>query len=155
MPIRNYNAKNVTLFTCGLSSTSHTAKFYIPKVGKLTLAGWGSFNPGDLPNAELLIEKEVQAKPLDDFEIAGVDFIKIDVEGHEVEVLHGAAKTIAQSRPVVLIEVKKENSQSVDAWFQSLNFRHWTLSDFFNLQQQDSNHIYIPEELIGQIGRTL
>jgi FkbM family methyltransferase len=34
----------------------------------------------------------------------GVDLLKIDVENHELEVLRGAAWTIAQFRPVILVE---------------------------------------------------
>lgn len=52
-----------------------------------------------------IIEKDVQVKRLDDFGIADVDFIKIDVEGHELEVLKGGAATIERYRPVLLMEV--------------------------------------------------
>ena len=35
-----------------------------------------------------------------------VALIKIDVEGYEMEVLHGASRTIAQWRPIVVVETK-------------------------------------------------
>jgi FkbM family methyltransferase len=38
-----------------------------------------------------------------------VDFLKIDAEGMELEVLAGAARTIARDRPVLWVEVKREN----------------------------------------------
>ena len=152
MPIRLYNAANVTLYPFGLSSTTRAATFYIPRMGKLELAGWGSLNPGNLPGAERLTEIKVQLRPLDDLEIENVDFIKIDVEGHEIEVLKGATKTIRESRPVVLIEVKQEHLESVTASFQALNFQHWSVEDFFHLQEENSNHIYVPKELISEFG---
>jgi FkbM family methyltransferase len=35
------------------------------------------------------------------------DFIKIDVEGHELAVLRGAEKTVSQSHPVLFVEIAK------------------------------------------------
>lgn len=111
----------------------------------------GQFESGNLPGAEDLIEIKVQLRPLDDLEIKSVDFIEIDVEGHEMEVLEGAAKTIRESRPVVLIEVQHEHLESVTESFRALNYRHWSVKDFFHLQKEDSNHIYIPEDLLSEL----
>ena len=47
----------------------------------------------------------VRGAPLDDLVDSKVDFIKIDVEGMELEVLEGAARVIAASRPKIMIEV--------------------------------------------------
>jgi FkbM family methyltransferase len=49
----------------------------------------------------------VEAIPLDDFgaSLTRLDFIKIDVEGFEVEVLRGAAKLIERFRPAILCEI--------------------------------------------------
>ena len=38
-----------------------------------------------------------------DYRVAKVDFLKIDVEGHELEVLHGAAATIRRYKPTVYL----------------------------------------------------
>src|SRR6185312_2168399 len=51
----------------------------------------------------------VRARPIDDvvaeLRLARVDAVKIDVEGAEVSVLRGAAKTLAKFHPKVVIEV--------------------------------------------------
>ena len=48
---------------------------------------------------------KVPTKTLDSFEITNVNFIKIDVEGHEKEVLQGAVKTIMENDyPKILFE---------------------------------------------------
>lgn len=50
-----------------------------------------------------------------------VDLIKVDVEGAEVLVLEGAAKTIQSHRPDILIEVaSKDNAERINALI-----RHW------------------------------
>lgn len=85
--------------------------------------------------ANRLIEKTVQVKPLDDFGISSVDFMKIDVEGHELDVLKGASATIGQSRSIVLIEVRNSNLQAGETWFQALNFQHFTISDFLETKK--------------------
>lgn len=42
---------------------------------------------------------------LDSYGLTNVDLIKIDVEGHELQVLRGAEQTILGSRPVLMIEI--------------------------------------------------
>lgn len=47
----------------------------------------------------------IKVMPLDNILFPRVDFIKIDAEGFESQILDGARKTIDQHRPVMLIEV--------------------------------------------------
>jgi FkbM family methyltransferase len=150
--IAQYNPGNIELIHCGLSSETRIAQFYVPVTGGIKQIGWGSLNRDNLPGAEKLIEKDVRVAPLDDFAIAGVDFIKIDVEGHEVEVLKGAAATVEKSRPIVLIELKKEHVEEVNAWFSNLDYKHCRLEDFNDVPGHRSNHIYVPLERLVHFG---
>ncbi len=54
-------------------------------------------------------EIEVETRTIDEYALARVGFIKIDVEGHEVAVLEGAATTIAQHKPNLLIECNDDH----------------------------------------------
>jgi FkbM family methyltransferase len=45
-----------------------------------------------------------------------IDFIKIDVEGHEMAVLGGLEQTIAASRPPMFIEVDNHNEAAFQTW---------------------------------------
>lgn len=60
---------------------------------------------------------------LDSFNFQDVDLIKIDVEGHELEVLKGSKKTIECSRPILIVEatgaVKQKNMFD---FFSSVNY---------------------------------
>lgn len=54
-------------------------------------------------------ELEVETRPLDEYAFPKVGFIKIDVEGHELAVLEGATRTIAEHRPNLLIECNDDH----------------------------------------------
>lgn len=48
---------------------------------------------------------------LDDFNIQDVDFVKIDCEGYEAEVIKGGRATLQRCRPVVIVEQKPKKLQ--------------------------------------------
>jgi FkbM family methyltransferase len=48
---------------------------------------------------------DVEVRTLDEAGLAGVRFVKADVEGGEREVLEGARATIARDRPIILLEL--------------------------------------------------
>lgn len=59
-------------------------------------------NPGHSALAETGIA--VTVRTLDSYDLREVRLVKVDVEGGEEAVLRGAARTIAESRPLILIE---------------------------------------------------
>lgn len=154
-PINLYHPGKITLYSCGLSSTARSAKLFIPVIRGIPLNGWASLNRNNLPDAEQFIEKEVQVRPLDDFNLAEVDFIKIDVEGHEIEVIEGALRTIETSRPVMLVEVQDNHLQFLNNWFANRNFVHCELDSSFDLHRKNCNHLFVPIEKADKIGVTI
>lgn len=62
-------------------------------------------------------------------EVGRVSFIKIDVEGGEVEALAGAARTIEQDQPLIQVEVDRGNLASVVASVQhpGASYTAWRL----------------------------
>ena len=52
-------------------------------------------------------------KRLDDLDLPPIKFIKIDIQGSEVEALNGAKKTIARYRPIMFIEIEEQFLRSL------------------------------------------
>ena len=103
--LRAWNHPKVETFNVGLSDKNGTMTLHVPKNSKgKGLAPLASFRK--LPNS---IEYQVPVMRLDDFSFKDVDFIKIDVEGHESEVLRGASKTIHENKPILLVEIEQRH----------------------------------------------
>lgn len=56
-------------------------------------------------------EQAVELRTLDSFDLKGVTFIKIDVEGHEYSMLQGALSIIGECQPAVLVEIEQRHLQ--------------------------------------------
>jgi len=150
--IKRYNPGNIEIVHCGLSSASRNGTLYIPVIRGYSMSGWGSLHCDNFSETSERRQKAVKVARLDEFEINNVGFIKIDVEGHEVEVLKGATATIAESRPIVLIEIRDPNLQTVDLYFFRLKYRRYRLEDFLEVKGHRENYIYVPQERLGEVG---
>lgn len=62
----------------------------------------------------------VPCRRLDSLGLERVGFLKIDVEGHEIAVLAGAAETLERDRPSVLIEAEERHNPGAVAKIRSL-----------------------------------
>ena len=93
----------------------------------------GNFGEFSL-NQEADSGEEVRIMPLDAIDFARLDFVKIDVEGLEAEVIRGAVRTIARHRPLLYVENdRREGSPSLIALLQSLGYDlYWHLPPLFN-----------------------
>jgi hypothetical protein len=65
----------------------------------------------------------VQAIAIDTLKLPRIDFIKIDVEGMELDALAGAAESIAQHRPAVLVESIKAGAAALREWLTARGYR--------------------------------
>jgi len=70
------------------------------------------------------VETEYRVKRLDDLLInIKPNFIKIDVEGMEFDVLSGAMETIINNRPILFIEVRESDTDRYFELMKSINYR--------------------------------
>lgn len=98
---------DATVHNIALSNTRGTAQLHVAPVrGMDALA---SLHPKDIPgDAADAVTFEVETRPLDSYELQDIGFIKIDVEGHEFEVVEGAVETLQRWKPTVLIEIEQD-----------------------------------------------
>ena len=96
------NLSNVTLYACALSDVETNS-----------VMSTRDFNSGmsSLLNKKFKDKDEVivKTKTLDSFNLPKVDFMKIDVEGYEAQVLSGAKETITKWKPKIYIEIWEKN----------------------------------------------
>ena len=145
VPIRASGLDNVYLVDKGLSNSEGKAVLYIPVVDGLALSGWASLEPGNCPGATHHLEKQIELTTLDSFQLERVDLIKIDVEGHELEVLQGARRTIAASRPTLIVEIKKDCFGDVRDIMAVYGYSAEQLSDVIGLSGSPENFIFRPK----------
>lgn len=72
-----------------------------------------------------------------------VDMMKIDVEGTEMEVLAGLARTIARWRPAVFIEIDDHNDAAFTQWCDDHAYRR---ADAFQRYEGKTNFMALPAE---------
>lgn len=145
--LRDFAAPNVEIHGVGLSNAPGKKTLYTPvHPGGMILESWASLEPGNCPGAREYLETRVRVAPLDEFEFPDCVFLKVDVEGHELQVLEGAENTLRRTRPRILIEVRDSNLAGVDRLLESLAFRRTDIRDFIGCAGAKGNYFYMPEE---------
>ena len=68
----------------------------------------------------------VEIRTIDSYNLTRCDFIKIDVEGMEVEAISGAIETIRKFRPIMYVENdRQDKSPTLLSLINSLGYRLW------------------------------
>ena len=91
---KNVTADEVVLHDCALGTMATT-------VGMAVTDG----SSGD---SKVVDRGAIEMRTLDSFNLRDVDFIKVDCEGYEENVLRGAEQTILHWKPTIIVEQKRE-----------------------------------------------
>ena len=137
---------NISTFDFGLSNTSKKQKIV--------------FDPSNIGAASLVLvrgrntdEAVFQLKCLDKVlkpsEAQNISFMKIDVEGSELNALKGATKTIKNSKPVIALEVLESEIQN--GTFATKEFLETLGYKFFYTFAPKSRLRFIPKFLIKPV----
>jgi FkbM family methyltransferase len=137
--------QNVHLIHEGVSSGSGEAKLCIPYSKGLMMAGWASLNPQNLPGADRIVELPIHLNSLDSHQFKDVKFIKIDVEGHEIEVLKGAEQTIRSNRPHMIIETLDDHLTEVRNLLRTWQYQETSLQSLGGPPGSEQNLIFLPK----------
>ncbi len=104
---QNY-AHNITAANLGLSDKSAELKIHIPNNGNL---GSSSIKASAIESEQFNIRTVAGDDYLkQNFDGQQIDFVKMDVEGHEAMALMGLAETIKKNQPLILLEWKSPNT---------------------------------------------
>ncbi len=107
-----------------------------------TLNNSGNFHivSGDITDSNEA-KISIPIKSVDALGFDSVNFIKIDVEGHEIEVLKGSLATIAKNRPVIFCEANSfENAVSILDLASSISYEAFHVrSRAYNQQNFNEN----------------
>lgn len=136
---------NVVVHVAALGSKRGVHPLYIPETSAGRQTGWGSLSPKRFSDASSYASIQVKTFPLDDLELTDVSFIKIDVEGHELEVLTGAEMTISASRPVVLAEVDSDHRAAAIAAMHRHDYRACSLMSVCGRRATPANLLFLPK----------
>lgn len=102
----------------------------IPSTGLASLRGTNAGGPADSATCQ---EFRVPLVRLDDLKLPPTGFMKIDVEGHEFEVLRGAKGLLERDRPVLLVEIEQRHlgfpMRDIFAWLDARGYRGRFLQD--------------------------
>lgn len=116
----------VTPYRIGLSDTTGTRTLHCAPQSTLS-----SYQPTDTAhrNGQLVTTR---VERLDELVETGAlpapDHLKVDVEGHEAAVLHGAAETIRAARPTIYVEIHDAHHETESvtgtlfAWLQDADY---------------------------------
>lgn len=105
-PARALLNDKISIRNVALSDSEGDLDFFIP-----ILDGRPKYTRASLePASHQYLVRRVPIRTIDSFGFENVEVIKIDVEGHELQVLKGAEVTLQSSRPILICEIEQRHS---------------------------------------------
>jgi FkbM family methyltransferase len=80
--------------------------------------------PIDYSDAKAAVIRSIT---LDSLDLARIDLIKIDIEGMEIEAIEGAARSLARSHPILIVESIKSDAARLREQLTGLGYRLFEL----------------------------
>jgi len=106
------------VFNLALSDVQGVLKFKVPYIGKRESTGRGTLNINYKEPEETSCKIfDVQVDTLDNFiekhKVGKLDFLKIDVEGAELNVIKGGRNSLLKFKPVMLVEAEERHHNNL------------------------------------------
>ena len=115
--MENFHISNYKLFPFGLGNKAINCSVG-NNVWAIEKFGYAAFN------AHVIEDKngDEKIRTLDSFNLSNISFIKIDVEGYEINLLKGAYETIRRDKPVIFIEKTITNDNDLVNFLNDLGY---------------------------------
>jgi FkbM family methyltransferase len=130
--LRRTSARNVRIHEIALSDHDGDAELFIPQGEDGLVHGLASLE-ARVGSSGRSISAHVPIARLDAVIDQDVAFVKVDVEGHELNVLNGAVELLERCQPVFLVEAedrhRAEATRSVFEFFREKAYRGFFLKD--------------------------
>lgn len=127
--IKLFGVKNVTSQKVALGEFTAEVEMVTPVQGGVIKQGLSKINDHDTPGR---LEK-VKIINLDSIPFKGkVTAIKIDVEGHELQVLKGAGKILSKDKPIIYCELWDSIRAEVVAYMQTYGYKSYIFDESLN-----------------------
>lgn len=166
-PYLNKNLKkiitNIKLYNFALSNSNGETELKLPlrskslfkeNIEELYQLGAATMHP----NNKVAKYKKVpiMTRKLDDIKIENkINFIKIDVEGHEKNVLQGGIETIKNNKPILLIEIEERHTKTAVSeiidYINSIGYKTFISKDYdlINIEKkkdlsEENNFFFLP-----------
>jgi FkbM family methyltransferase len=131
--LRRTSAPNVSVHEVALSDQAGNAELFIPQDGDDLIHGLASLEPAVGASSKVVASVKVPTARLDAIIRQDVAFVKIDVEGHELNVLKGAVELLEHSQPVFLVEAEDRHriqaTRSIFEFFEARSYRGFFLKE--------------------------
>jgi FkbM family methyltransferase len=131
--LRRTSASNVSVHEIALSDQTGSAELFIPQDDQQLIYGLASLEPRLGSSSQHGVSINVPTARLDAIVHQDVAFVKIDVEGHELNVLNGAVELLEHSQPVFLVEAEDrhrvEATRSIFEFFETKSYRGFFLKE--------------------------
>lgn len=111
---RDFAGEAVEVAECALSDAAGEGTLLVPSADGVELDGRASLE-ADANGGLDVRPVEVPVRTLDGLGLRDVGFVKIDVEGHEMSVLRGAERLLAEQAPSLLVEAEEKFGEGLAA----------------------------------------
>jgi FkbM family methyltransferase len=120
----------------------------------------GTLDQGNLPFAQMHYQQqeeiiEVRKFQLDDLYgkegILPPGLVKIDVEGHELEALRGASRTLEEFRPVLFVESFAEKSALLQEFLRNYGYTFFDADQISRVTTSTLNYLCVPSAVAPNI----
>jgi len=137
----NKNIKNIKFYNYGLGNKNREKLFYTPYYNSFRLDSLASFDKKNIENyikknlpslkkKIYFIVKKIIIRKLDTHQIK-FQFIKIDTEGFEYQIIIGGIKLIKKNNPIILLEVNK-NLSKISRILNKIGYTKYIYNSKFN-----------------------